>query len=197
MADNSGVVITRTPLVSNSVTMKVVKPSVLAALVLGLLFVPALRGQAPILPNSVSPNEIEIRMTRAGGGGCYKRCVHYRVTIIGDGTVRYADLASPPVPERTRRIAVDEVVALANEFVRARFLEAPAKYVDERFYVLKDGQLVLHGRGGSDHTTWDLSFRLGTVQNSVHLNLNFPNYLGKLTDLVDQVGGPGAWTERK
>jgi len=50
------------------------------------------------------------------------RCVDYRVTIRGDGLVRYEDLAAPPVPQRTRRVSVDEVVALANEFVRASIL---------------------------------------------------------------------------
>ena len=134
---------------------------------------------------------------RVGGGGCYGRCVHYRVTISGDGTVRYEDLASPPVPQRIRRVAVDEVVALANEFVRARFLEAyPVTYVGESFYVLQNGQLVLHGSGAIDIPTWDLSFRLGTLENSVHLEHGIPNHLGRLRDLVDKLGGPEAWTGR-
>jgi hypothetical protein len=171
------------------------KPSLLT-FVLVVLFMPALQGQVPVLPISVSPNDVEIRMTRESHGGCPGRCVRYRITISGDGTVRYEDLASPPIPRRTRKVAVDDVVALANEFVRARFLEAPGKYVGQSFYVLRNGQLELHASGGADHPTWDLSFRLGTLQNSVHLELGFPDCLGRLRDLVDKLGGPEAWTER-
>ena len=108
--------------------------------------------------------------------------------------VRYEDLASPPVPARTRRVTVDEVVALANEFVRARFLEAPERYVGQSFYVLQNGQLLLRGSAGADHPTWDLSFRLGTLQKTVHLELGYPDYLGRLRDLVDKLGGPAVWT---
>jgi hypothetical protein len=169
-------------------------PSILT-LVLVVLFMPALHGQAPVLPTSVSPNDVEIRMTRESGGGCPEpRCVHYRVTISGDGTVRYEDLASPPVPPRTRKVTVDEVVALTNEFVRARFLEAPRSYVGVSFYVLQNGQLVLHGSGAIDLPTWELSLRLRTLQNSVRLEHEIPNYLGRLRDLVDKLGGPPAWT---
>jgi hypothetical protein len=171
------------------------KASVLAVLVLGGLLTPGLHGQAPVLPTSLSPNDVEIRMTRENHGGCFGRCVHYRVTISGDGTVRYEDLASPPVPPRMRKVAVDEVVALANEFVRARFLEAPARFVGQSFYVLQDGQLHVRHSGGADHPTWDLSFRLGTLQNSVHLELGIPDYLARLRDLVDRLGGPEAWTK--
>ena len=171
-----------------------VKLTVLAGVALGVLLTPALRGQAPVLPTSISPNEIEIRMVRGGHGGCLGRCVDYRVTIGGDGMVRYEDLASPPVPARTRRVTVDEVVALANEFVRARFLEAPERYVGQSFYVLQNGQLLLRGSAGADHPTWDLSFRLGTLQKSVHLELGYPDYLGRLRDLVEKLGGPTAWT---
>jgi hypothetical protein len=174
-----------------------VRLSALTSLVLGVLLTPALRGQASVLPTTVSPNEIEIRLTRrAGGGGCYIRCVNYRVTISGDGTVRYEDLEPPSAPRRTRQMPVNEVVALTNEFVRARFLEAPGSFDGHGFYVLQNGQLVLHRSGGIDHETWNLSFRLGTHQNSVHLGLGIPDYLGRLRDLVDKLGGPAAWTER-
>jgi hypothetical protein len=181
--------------VSNGFVKTNTKPSILT-LVLVVLFIPALHGQAPVLPTSVSPNDIEIRMTRESHGGCAGRCVHYRVTISGDGTVRYEDLASPPVPQQTRRVPVDEVVALMNEFVRARFLEALVRFVGQNFYVLQNGQLELHGSGGADHPTWDLTFRLGTLQNSVHLELGITDYLARLRDLVDKLGGPEAWTGR-
>lgn len=167
--------------------------TVLAVLVLLGLLVPTPRAQAPALPTSVSPDEVEIRMLRGGGGGCVGRCVNYRVTISGNGTVLYEDLASPPVPSRTRRVAVDDVVVLANEFVRARFFEAPERYVGQSFYVLQNGGLQLRGSGGADHPTWDVSFRLGPLQKSVHLEIGYPDYLGGLRDLVDKLGGPAAW----
>ena len=110
-------------------------------------------------------------MTRNHGDGCPGRCVYYRVTITGDGTVRYEDLADPPIPQRTRRVPLDEVVALANEFVRARFLEARDRYVGQSFYVLENGQLLSRGSGGIGGPSWDLSFRLGSVQKSVHLRV--------------------------
>jgi hypothetical protein len=173
------------------------RSSTFAALVLGVLFISTLHSQAPFLPTAVSPSDVEIRMTRRhGGGGCYIRCVNYRVSISGDGTVRYEDLTPPPAPQRTRRVAVDDVVALANEFVRARFLEAPGRFDGESFYVLENGQLAIRRSGGADHPTWNLSFRLGTHQNSVHMELGIPDYLARLRDLVDKLGGPGAWTER-
>ena len=173
-------------------------PSIFAALVVAMLLTPALQGQAPFLPTSVSPNDVEIRMTRRhGGGGCPEpRCFDYRVTISGDGTVRYEDLSSPAVPPRTRKVPVDDVVALTNEFVRARFLEAPARFDGEASYVLEKGQLALRRSGAIDRTTWNLNFRLGTHQNSVHLEDEIPDYLARLRDLVDKIGGPAAWAAR-
>ena len=38
-------------------------------------------------------------------------------------------------------------------------------YVGVNSYVLQKGQLVLHGSGSIDLPTWDLSLRLGTLQN--------------------------------
>ena len=117
------------------------KGPVLSGLLLGALLVPALHGQGQLLPTSISPDEVEIRMIRNTGGGCPEpRCVYYRVTISGDGMVRYEDLADPPVPQRNRRVPVDEVLALVNDFVRGRFLEAPDRYVGQNFYVLQGGQ---------------------------------------------------------
>jgi hypothetical protein len=93
-------------------------------------------------------------------------------------------------------VGIEQVVALTNEFVRARFLDAQARYEGDSFYVMQDGKLRLNGHGAADGPTWDLSLRLGSMQKSVHLYIDIPDYLAKLRDLVDKMGGPAAWTER-
>ena len=118
------------------------------------------------LPSSLPVADLEIRLDRNTGGGCVGRCVHYRITIRGDGSVTYADLAEPPVQPRRRTVAIDDVVSLANEFVRARFFDASERYVGESLYVREGDRLVLRGSGGADGPEWDLSFRLGGPSRS-------------------------------
>ncbi|MGH9145127.1 MAG: DUF6438 domain-containing protein [Vicinamibacterales bacterium] len=138
-------------------------------------------------------SELEIQLDRDTGGGCLGRCVHYRVTIRGDGTVIYEDLANPRVARRQRVVTADDVLGLVNEFVRARFFDASDRYVRERFYVRQGDQLVLRGMAGADGPSWDLSLRMGRLAKSVHLYLGYPEYLAKLRDRVDHLGGPQAW----
>jgi Domain of unknown function (DUF6438) len=161
-----------------------------------LLFGSGLPAHAQQLPFSLLPSDIEIQMTVGGGGGCAGRCIHYRVTITGDGTVRYEDSASPPLPGRTRKVPIEDVVTLTNEFVRARFFEASSRYEGDRFYRLQDGKLELLGHAAADGTTWDLSLRLGSAQKSVHLYIDIPDYLARLRDLVDRMAGTTAWQQR-
>lgn len=106
----------------------------------------------------------------------------------------YADFAEPPVQPRQRTVAIDDVVALANEFIRGRFFEASESYVGDSFYVRQGDQLTLRGSGGADGPVWDLSVQLGGLSRSVHLYSGYPDYLGRLRDLVDKLGGPGAWS---
>jgi hypothetical protein len=155
-----------------------------------------LPGPPQLLPDSIPLSELEIRLERHTGGGCIGRCVHYRVTVRGDGMVIYEDLAQPPVPSRQRTVAVDDVVSLANEFVRSRFFEAPERYVGESFYERQGEQLRLRGTAASDGPAWDLSIRLGRLAKSVHLYLAYPEALARLRDRVDRIGGPQSWTDR-
>jgi hypothetical protein len=148
------------------------------------------------LPTSISVSELEIRLDRETHGGCVGRCIHYRITVHGDGTVVYEDLADPPVPPRKRTVPVDDVVVLGNEFVRGRFFEASDRYVGESFYVRQGEQLLLRETFSADGPTWDLNFRLGRLTKSVHLYMKYPEYLGRLRDLVDKIGGPEAWNGR-
>ena len=143
------------------------------------------------LPASVALTDVQI--TLRTGGGCLGRCVHYRVTIHGDGTVKYEELAKPPIPPQARTVTVADVVALTNEFIGARFFEAAARYVGRNFYVLEGERLSLLGRSVDDGPEWDLSLRLGDLEKSVHLNLDYPEQLGRLRDRVDQIGGPQSW----
>jgi hypothetical protein len=148
------------------------------------------------LPPSLPLAAIQIRLLRSGGGGCPGRCVHYRVTIQGDGTVRCEDLAAPPVPARERTIPAPDVVTLTNEFLAARFFEAPDRYAGRSFYQLQGTQLRLLETFGADFPKWDLSLRLGDLEKSVHLYLDYPENLGHLRDRVDQIGGPQSWTNK-
>ena len=153
----------------------------------------AAQGQV-VLPSSTPLSEVEIRLDRGGGGGCFGRCVAYRITILGNGLVKYEDLAAPPVAPQQRKVPVDNVVSLANEFLRARFFEASDRYVTESFLVHEGDRLLLRGRGGADGPRWDLTFRLGPLAKTVHLYLGYPASLGTLRDLVERMGGPQAWT---
>jgi Domain of unknown function (DUF6438) len=174
--------------------------AIAACLLLGagdLLFATAQNPSGSVaLPTLTSLSELEIRVDRGGSGGCIGRCVLYRITVRGDGTVTYEDLADPPVAPRERTVPVDDVVALANEFVRARFFDASDRYVGGSVYVRRGDQLLLGGTVGADGPTWDLSIRLGRLAKTVHLYLDYPEALAKLRDHVEQIGGPQAWTGR-
>lgn len=149
-----------------------------------------------VLPASLALKDTEIVLVRDTGGGCIGRCVHYRVTIRGDGSVTYQDLAEPPAPPRERTVSADDVVALVNEFVGTRFFEASDRYVGRSFYVRQGDQLLLRTGAAADGPEWDLSLRLGGLVKSVHLYLDYPEQLGHLRDRVDQIGGPRAWMAR-
>ena len=146
-----------------------------------------------VLPLSIELTDVEIRLDRETGGGCTSRCVRYQVIVRGDGSVIYEDLALPPVPIRERIVSADEVVALVNEFVRARFFESPDRYIGRSFYVRDRDQLLLRGMAGADGPSWDLRLRLGQAVKSVHLYLDYPDDLARLRDRVDRLGGPEAW----
>jgi hypothetical protein len=147
------------------------------------------------LPLSISVSEVEIGLVVGGGGGCFGRCVRYRVAVSGNGAVTYEDLVQDPQSVRRQRsISVDEVVALLNDFLRAGFLEARDRYVGASFYSRQGSQLLLLRRGGADGTTWDLTLRAGALRKSVHLYMDYPEALGKVRDQVANLGGPQAWT---
>lgn len=171
-----------------------------AGLFLGCLHFPeAVAGQVPTTPDPFLPavtnlSDIEVRLAYEGHGGCVGRCIKYRVVIHGDGVVEYEDLGGEPrEPFRRRTIAIDEVVGLVNEFVRARFFEASASYENEPVAIRQGDALHFALRGGVDGPEWDLTLRAGAAVKTVHLYMGFPAELGRLRDLVESIGGPRAW----
>ena len=117
------------------------------------------------LPSSVRLSDVEIRWESGGGDGCVGECTIYRVTVQGDGLVTLEDLGwgnrPPKAPTRRRSIAVEEVVALVNEFLDARFFEAPDKLPPARCHskrglvvpVSQRGRWRRLGRRDSPHRT--------------------------------------------
>lgn len=152
--------------------------------------------QPPVLPKESPLSEIDVRLDYELHGGCVGPCTRkYRVEVHGDGAVSYEVL--DPIGQRQRRtIAVDQVVSLVNEFVRARFFEASASYDEEPVAVRQGHSVRFLLRGGSDGPEWDLRLRVGTQVKVVHLYRGFPTDLGRLRDMVDQIGGPKVWPAR-
>ena len=149
------------------------------------------------LPSSFQLSEVEIGLNRGGGGGCVGRCIRYRVTIRGDGVVEFEDLADPPaVAIQRRTVPIGDVVSLINEFLRARFFDALDRYEEERFIIREGDRLLLRGSGGIDGPTWDISLRLGPLTKTVRLYMFYPTDLGKVRDLIEQMGGPTVWSKK-
>jgi hypothetical protein len=152
---------------------------------------------APVLPASAKLADVEMRLVSGGSGGCLGRCIKYAVLVRGDGVVEYEDIGGEPRdPFQRRTIPIAEAVALLNEFVRARFFEAPARY-DHYRVARRDADSVHFDRHSqSDGPEWDLTLRLGTQVKTVHLYIGFPVEFGRLRDLLVAIGGPKAWTTK-
>jgi len=179
--------------------------SIARCLAVGLLLGCAVSSQAaprqtpgpsrPFVPADSKLSDIEVQLAFETHGGCYGRCIKYRVAVRGDGVVQYEDLGNEPRDQPQRRtIAIDEVVSLVNDFVRARFSDAPARY-DEEPVAFRRGDLLNFAlRGGADGPDWDLTLRVGSHVKTIHLYKGFPIELGRLRDRVESIGGPKAWT---
>jgi hypothetical protein len=137
------------------------------------------------LAAGISLGQVEIRLERMSGGGCshcggFSRI--YDVVIRGDGVIEYRDGAEPD-RVNVRNVSVDDVIALANEFIAAGFLEARESYRG-KLGLVRDGNGV----------------NLKTVTTDrvkrVDLIADYPDALGRLPELVDRIGGPNAWPVR-
>ena len=121
----------------------------------------------------------------------------YEIRIHGDGTVEYRSALDPDA-RHLRIISTDDVIALANQFIAAGFLDASEHY-DGKIEEIRnrDGVLLQHSSGsGSEAATTRLILRVGYREKEVTLVDSYPEALGKLTELVDRLGGPQVWTAR-
>jgi hypothetical protein len=150
-------------------------------------------GRQPELPTMAKLSEVEIHLTFRTGGGCAGRCIAYRVAIRGDGSVEYEDIGGEPRdPLRRRSVAIDEVVSLVNEFLRARFVDARSVYNNVPIAERQGDSLQFLARGasGSEST---LTLRVATWTKTVQLNFGYPQDYARLLALVELIAGPSAW----
>jgi hypothetical protein len=113
--------------------------------------------------------------------------------IRGDGTVEYEG-AGAVAGFRTRSVSPDEVVALVNEFLRARFFNALDSYNACCGSIVRKGNtLQLYGMGPGSGSVATLTLRIGTHSKTVMLKEDYPPELGRLPELVDRIGGPRVW----
>ena len=146
-----------------------------------------------LVAQSVPLSEIEVTMTRHPHG-CAPGCRDYTVTILGNGVVTYNG-RSPIEGTRTRTVSVDDVVTLVNEMLRAHFFDAADRYVGTSFLVREENGVELYGRGGSG--SWaGVTLRLGDRRKAVRLERDYPIELQRISELIDSIGGPDAWSPK-
>jgi hypothetical protein len=147
----------------------------------------------------IALGQVEIKLERMSGGGCahcggFSRS--YDVVIRGDGTIEYRD-GGEPDHVSVRSVSTDDVIALANEFIAAGFLEARNSYRG-KFGLVRQGSGVELKNSGprSDAPEIRLMLRIGERVKRVSLVEDYPEALGRLPELVDRVGGPNVWAGR-
>lgn len=143
--------------------------------------------------------QIEIRLERMSGGGCshcggFSRI--YDVLIRGDGAIEYRDGAEPD-RVNVRNVSADDVIALANQFIAAGFLEARDSYRG-KLELVRQGSGVNLKTIATDREAPEmrLTLRIGDRVKRVNLIEDFPDALGRLPELVDRIGGPNTWPVR-
>jgi len=147
----------------------------------------------------IALGQVEIRLERMSGGGC-SHCggfsKSYDVVVRGDGTIEYRD-GGEPDHVSVRSVSTDEVIALANEFIAAGFLEARESYRG-KFGLVRQGNGVLLKSSGakSEAPEIRLMLRIGERVKRVSLVEDYPEALGRLPELVDRIGGPNVWAGR-
>lgn len=139
--------------------------------------------------------QIEIRLERTSGGcsHCGRFSSIYDVMIRGDGTVEYRE-AGEPDSVHVRNVSTDDVIALANEFIAAGFLDARESYRGKVALVRQGNGVNLKSFGAPSETPeMRLLLRIGDRVKRVNLVEDYPEALGRLAGLVDRIGGPNAW----
>lgn|SRR5262245_5002624 len=128
----------------------------------------------------ISVSDVEVRLVRTPTGGCVGPCVNnYTVFIRGDGTVQYEG-SGLVEGSRTRSVSPDDVVALVNEFLRARFFNALDTYETCCSRLVRKGDTVaLYGIGSADDPNVTLTLRIGARAKTVMLRKDFPPDVAK------------------
>ena len=143
--------------------------------------------------------QVEIRLERMSGGGCshcggFSRI--YDVVLRGDGAVEYRDGAEPD-RVNVRSVSADDVIALANQFIAAGFLEARESYRGKLGLVRQGNGVNLKTIAGDrEAPEMRLTLRIGERVKRVTLIEDYPDVLGRLPELVDRIGGPNTWPVR-
>ena len=143
--------------------------------------------------------QIEIRLERMSGGGCshcggFSRI--YDVVLRGDGAIEYRDGAEPD-RVNVRNVSADDVIALANQFIAAGFLEARESYRGKLGLVRQGNGVNLKTISGDrEAPEMRLTLRIGDRVKRVSLIDDYPDALGRLPELVDRIGGPNTWPVR-
>lgn len=147
----------------------------------------------------IALTQVEIKLERMSGGGC-SHCggfsKSYDVVIRGDGTIEYRD-GGEPDHVSVRSVSTDDVIALANQFIAAGFLEARDSYRG-KFGLVRQGNGVQLKNAGpkSEAPEIRLMLRIGERVKRVSLVEDYPEPLGRLPELVDRIGGPNSWMGR-
>jgi len=143
--------------------------------------------------------QVEIRLERMSGGGCshcggFSRI--YDVVLRGDGAIEYRDGAEPD-RVNVRNVSADDVIALANQFIAAGFLEARESYRGKLGLVRQGSGVNLKTVSGDrEAPEMRLTLRIGDRVKRVTLIEDYPDALGRLPELVDRIGGPNTWPVR-
>jgi hypothetical protein len=143
---------------------------------------------------ALKPSEVSIGLERTP---CFGMCRTYKLTVGGDGSVRYEGLADvATVGVRQDTISIESVVRLLNEFLRVRFMDALDRYADRESVRLNNGEFVIFRGTTTDLPSQILTLRLGAKSKKVVLYDNFPAELGALPNLVDEVTNSKRWTQQ-
>lgn len=155
--------------------------------------------QSTELPYSLKLTDVEIQWQNGGGDGCASaHCANYRIALRGNGVVRVEDLGwggqPPRLPVLTRSIKEDEFIAVLNQLLEARFLEAPAVIVKTRVARQKDDLLYFYYGGGGSDAWVDLTLRAGAYRKTVRLPYSdtTPAPLRSVVDRIWRIGGVNA-----
>jgi hypothetical protein len=166
---------------------------------IAVVFALCLLGTGSAVFAEIALAQVEIRLERMSGGGCshcggFSRI--YDVVLRGDGAIEYRDGAEPD-RVNVRNVSPDDVIAVANQFIAAGFLEARESYRGKLGLVRQGNGVNLKTiTGDREAPEMRLTLRIGDRVKRVTLIEDYPDALGRLPELVDRIGGPNTWPVR-